>query len=124
MAMAHVGSHWNCESSLELTVIEYFADMDTVHVHCRRQIKPVHPRLLAKHLIASSETLQNRAHRMYYMIPPFGTVMPLDDIISFEVFFEWFRRNAITIYAVVANRTTFNFKKVSRAGLFDNLSCD
>lgn len=102
---------------LELTVIEHFTEMDQVHVHSKRSIDLVnlaHPRLLAKHLVASSEVLKNRAHRLFYVLPPFGTIIPLDDIFSLDVFFVWFRRNVHNVYAVVLNRTTSDFEKVSR----------
>lgn len=100
---------------LELTVIEHFTDMNIVHVHCKQQIHTnlIHPRLLPTHLINNSEMLKNRAHRLYYVIPPLGIVMSLHDEISFDVFFEHFLRNVNSIYAVVVNHTTSDYKKVS-----------
>lgn len=100
---------------LELTVIEHFTDMGVVHVHCKKQIHAdlIHPRLLPAHLIDNTEVLKNRAHRLYYVIPPHGTVISLHNAISFDVFFEWFLKNVNIIYAVVVNHTTSDCKKVS-----------
>lgn len=100
---------------LKLTVIEYFADMDVVHVHYAEKICPNldYPGALAKHLVASAEVLQNRPHRLFYVVPPFGTVMPLNDIISFKVFFEWINRNVNQVYAVIINSTTTDLIKAS-----------
>lgn len=103
---------------LELTILEYLTDVDTVRVHCKEQIdlNGVHPGLLAKHLVANSETLKHKTHRLYYVVPvpePSGTIMLLDNIISMEVFFEWFRRNVNDIFAVIVNDTTSDYEKVS-----------
>lgn len=100
---------------LKLTVLEYFADMDVVHVHCVQQICPDlnYPEALTKHLVYRTEVLQNRPNRLFYVVPPFGTVMPLNDIISFKVFYEWLNRNVHQIYAVILNSTTPDLKKVS-----------
>lgn len=100
---------------LELTVIEHFTDMNIVHVHCKQKIHTnlKHPRLLPKHLLNNIEVLKNRTHRLYYVVPPLGAVMSLQDAISFDVFFEFFLRNVNNIYAVIVNLTTFDCKKVS-----------
>jgi len=111
---------WSLRKSdpLELTVLEYRADMDTVHVHCREQIDPdvAHPGLLAKHLVANSKILKHKTHRLYYVVPvpaPSGTIMLLDGVVSMEVFFEWFRRNVNAVFAVIVNDVTSDPKKVS-----------
>lgn len=100
---------------LELTVIEHFTDMGIVHVHSKQKINTdqMHPRLLAKRLLSSSEILKSRAHRLYYVLPLSGTAIPLHSAISFDVFFEWLPRNVKNIYAVVVNLTTPDCKKVS-----------
>jgi hypothetical protein len=99
---------------LKLTVLEYFADMDLVHVHCEQQICPDLdlPEALTKHL-SSTKVLQNRPNRLFYVVPPFGIVMPINDIISFKVLFEWLKKNVHQIYAVIMNSTTPDLKKVS-----------
>ncbi|XP_025422898.1 uncharacterized protein LOC112692431 [Sipha flava] len=98
---------------LKLTVLEYFADMDLVHVHCEQQICPDLdlPEALTKHL-SSTKVLQNRPNRLFYVVPPFGIVMPINDIISFKVLFEWLKKNVHQIYAVIMNSTTPDLKKV------------
>lgn len=100
---------------LELTVIEHFTDMSIVHVHCKQKIHTnlIHPRLLPTHLINNSEVLKNRAHRLYYVVPPLETVMSLHNAISCDVFFEHFLRNVNNVYAVILNHTTSDCKKVS-----------
>lgn len=112
--MSYVGTH-QAMGSVKLTVLEYFADMNYVHVPCKQiiDLNLDHTRLFVKHLVACSEILKNRKHRLYYMVPPFGTIMSLDDIVSVEVFFEWFYRNVNDVYAVIENSTTFDFKKVN-----------
>lgn len=112
--MAYVGTN-RATGSVQLTVLEYFADMSYVHVPCKQQIDLDldHTRLFIKHLVASSEVLKNRKHRLYYLVPPFGTIMSIDDIVSVEVFFEWFYRNVNNVYAVIENSTTSDFKKVN-----------
>lgn len=103
---------------LELTVLEYRADTDTVHVHCQEQIDPnvAHPGLLAKHLVANSNILKHKTYRLYYVVPvpaPSGTIMHLDGVVSMEVFFEWFRRHVNAIFAVIVNDVTSDPEKVS-----------
>lgn len=103
---------------LELTVIEYLSDINTIHVHCKQKINLndlAHRRLFFKHLIAYSGVLKNKAHRLYYVVPSsFCTIISLDDnIISIEVFFEWFYRNVNNLYAVIMNHTTSDYEKVS-----------
>ncbi|XP_025190374.1 uncharacterized protein LOC112590970 [Melanaphis sacchari] len=102
---------------LDLTVLEHFTDMNLVHVHCKQQINLCgipHIRSLGKLLIASSEILNNRAHRLYYVLSRFDNmILPLDDNIAFDVFLDWFLyRNVNNVYAVVENLTTTDFKKV------------
>lgn len=95
---------------LQLTVIEYFSDMDIIHVHCKLQMNLenlAHPRLLVKHLIANYPVLRHKAHRLYYVVQPFCTIISLDDsIVSIEVFLEWFHRNVCNVYAVIVDPTT------------------
>lgn len=113
--MANVGIYRK-SGLLDLTVIEYFADENTVHVHCKRQLRldPARSRSLARSLAAGSEVLKYRSHWLYYVIPqPFGVVMPLNDIVSFEAFSEWYRRNVNDVYAVLTNSMTSDPEKVS-----------
>lgn len=115
IVVLYIGTRYK-SNMLKLTVLEYFHDMEIVHVHCVRQICPNldYPGALAKHLVTNTEVLQNRPHQLFYVVPPFSTVMPLNDIVSFKVFFGWFNRNVNQIYAVITNRsTTSDLKKVS-----------
>lgn len=102
---------------LNLTVLEHFSEMDLVHVHSKHQINLnclPHVRSLGKLLVDSSEILKNRSHRLYYVLPRFGMVLPLDDSISYDVFYDWLLYKSVNnVYAVIENLTTTNFKKVS-----------
>lgn len=103
---------------LNLTVLEHFTDMDLVHVHCKQQINLSgihHIRSLGKLLVAHSEILKNRSHRLYYVLPRFNNmILLLDDNIAFDVFLDWFFYKSVNnVYAVVENLTTTNLKKVS-----------
>lgn len=115
--MSNIGTHRKF-GSLELTVFEYFVDMDTVHVHCKRQINMEnvtrYPRSFVKHLVANAGMLENKPHSLYYEVPPpFRTIMSLDDnSISIQTFLEWFHRNVNNVYAVIANSATSDFEKV------------
>ncbi|CAH1733038.1 unnamed protein product [Aphis gossypii] len=91
--------------------------MDLVHVHCKQQINLCgihHIRSLGKLLVAQSEILKNRSHRLYYVLHKFNNmILPLDDNIAFDVFLDWFLYKSVNnVYAVVENLTTTNFKKV------------
>lgn len=115
--MSHHAKNDSKHKFLELTVLEYFDDSGIVHQHCTQQIDLtglIHPRLLAKHILANSEVLQNKRHRLYYVVPLHTRiVISLDDFVAFEVFFEWFRRNINYVYAVIGNGTIVDLKKVS-----------
>lgn len=114
--MSHYIETYRKHKHLVLTVLEYFADADIVHEHCQQQLDLTgldHPRDLAKRLLSSSEVLRNRTHRLYYVVPlRSGMVMPLDDYIAYDVFFEWFRRHVGHVYAVIVNGTTKDYEKV------------
>ncbi|XP_022166345.1 uncharacterized protein LOC111030919 [Myzus persicae] len=102
---------------LNLTILEHFSDMDLVHVHCKQQLINLnclpHIRSLGKLLVARSEILKNRTHRLYYVLPRFGMILPLDDNISYDVFYDWLHyKNVNNVYAVIENLTTTDFKKV------------
>lgn len=106
--------------SIALTVLERFADTDAVHVHGRERQpvpRPARPGLLASRLTASSESLKNREHRLYHVVPPSVTAMPLDDVVSFTAFFAWLDYGggaaANDVYAVIANGATTDFRGVS-----------
>lgn len=102
---------------LNLTVLEHFSEMDLVHVHCKQQInlnRLPHIRSLGKLLVSSSEILKNRTHRLYYVLPRFDMILPLDDNISYDVFYDWLLYKSVNnVYAVIENLTTTDFKKVS-----------
>ncbi|XP_026819287.1 uncharacterized protein LOC113557948 [Rhopalosiphum maidis] len=101
---------------LNMTVLEHFTDMDLVHVHCKQEINLCgipHIRSLGKLLVSNSEVLKNRPHRLYYALPRFTMVLPLDDNIAFDVFLDWFLyKNVNNVYAVVENLTTTDCKQV------------
>ncbi|XP_015363937.1 PREDICTED: general transcription factor II-I repeat domain-containing protein 2A-like [Diuraphis noxia] len=101
---------------LNLTVLEHFSEMDLVHVHSKQQINLNclrHIRSLGKLLVAKSEILKNRSHRLYYVLPRFGMVLPLDDSISYDVFYDWLLYKSVNnLFAVIENLTTTDFKKV------------
>lgn len=103
---------------LNLTVLEHFTDMELVHVHCKETINLCgihHIRSLGKLLVARSKILNNRSHRLYYVLPRFNNmILPLDDNIAFDVFLDWiFNKSVKNVYAVVENLTTTDFKIVS-----------
>ncbi|CAI6356308.1 unnamed protein product [Macrosiphum euphorbiae] len=101
---------------LNLTVLEHFSDIDLVHVHYKQQINLnglPHIRSLGKLLFARSDILKNRTHRLYYVLPQFGMILPLDDNISYDVFFDWLLHKSVNnVYAVIENLTTTDYKKV------------
>lgn len=99
---------------LELTVLEFCADICIVHVHCEIDLNVAHPGLLAKYLFANSKIL--KIHRLYYVVPvpaPSGMIKLLDGIVSIEVFFERFRRNVNVIFAVIVNDVTLDLENIS-----------
>jgi len=103
---------------LKLTVLEHFTDMELVHVHCKEPINLCgihHIRSLGKLLVARSKILNNRSHRLYYVLPRFNNmILSLDDNIAFDVFLDWiFNKSVKNVYAVVENLTTTDFKIVS-----------